>query len=340
MLKIVLWYSFLCLALITGACSSNKTVQPQSVQPATSAVPASVSGSSPVSKPDGGGSEDANAALKPAPAPVPMPSTEPIAVDKTKEKPLFPNIPVEHIVVVIEENHSYSQILGNSQAPFLQSLIERGALFTNAHGIAHPSQPNYFALFSGSTQHVKDDSCKGPFTANNLATELEKAKLSFSGYSEDLPAVGFTGCYSNGYARKHNPWAQFANVPEELNRPLSDLPNDYSKLPTVSFVVPALKNDMHDGTVKEADTWLKKHLESYVTWAEKNRSLLIVTWDEDDYGKENHIPVIFLGPMINPGTYQDNINHYHVLRTIEDLYHLQLLGETQKVQALSSIWKS
>jgi hypothetical protein len=246
---------------------------------------------------------------------------------------------IEHIVIVVDENHSYKQIIESPDAPYMHALIQRGALFTDAHGITHPSQGNYIALFSGSTQGIKDDSCQKPFTADNLASELLKVKLTFTGYSEDLPKVGYIGCSSKGYARKHNPWVQFSNVPEELNRPLTDFPKDYSKLPTVSFVIPNHQNDMHDGTIKEADDWLKKNMDAYASWAEKNNSLLIVTWDEDDFAKANHIPLIFVGPMVKPGKYDENVNHYHVLRTIEDLYHLPVLGESKKVKPITSIWK-
>jgi hypothetical protein len=246
---------------------------------------------------------------------------------------------INHVVVVIEENHSYDQIVGGSHAPYMQTLIQRGALFTKAHGVTHPSQPNYLALFSGSTQGVKDDSCKKPFAAPNLASELLDSHSTFTGYSEDLPQAGYTGCSSKGYARKHNPWVQFSNVPDEANRPFSDFPQDFSTLPTVSFVVPNRQNDMHDGTVKQADDWLRSNLDSYVAWAQEHQSLLIVTWDEDDFVKDNHIPLIIVGPMVKPGVYDENINHLNVLRTIEDLYYLAELNGTNQIDPISSIWK-
>ncbi len=174
-------------------------------------------------------------------------TTNPI-VQVAKELP-FKSI--DHIVIVVEENHSYKKIVGNSKAPYVQSLIKQGALFTKAYAVTHPSQPNYLALFSGSTQNVTDDSCKGPFSGANLASELKKAGLTFTGYSENLPKTGYTGCSTNVYARKHNPWAQFSNVPTAWNRPLTDFPKDFSKLPTVSFVIPNVKDDMHDGTIED-----------------------------------------------------------------------------------------
>lgn len=246
---------------------------------------------------------------------------------------------IDHIVVVVEENHSYNQIVGSKKAPYFNQLINNGALFTNSHGNTHPSQPNYLALFSGSTQGIKDDRCGKSFSTGNLASKLIQKKLTFKGYSEDMPRAGYTGCSSGGYARKHNPWVQFNNVPTSLNQPFTVFPEDFSKLPTVSFVIPNHQNDMHDGNIQQADQWLKENLSSYVAWAKTHRSLLIVTWDEDDFSKANRIPTIFVGPMVKPGKYSESINHYHVLRTIEDIYHVSALGESAKVHAISSVWK-
>ncbi|PKR86226.1 alkaline phosphatase family protein [Heyndrickxia camelliae] len=69
----------------------------------------------------------------------------------------------KHIIIVVVENHSYNQIIGNKDAPYINQLADHGVLFTNSHGIAHPSQPNYLALFSGDTQGVTGDSCLIPF---------------------------------------------------------------------------------------------------------------------------------------------------------------------------------
>ena len=81
----------------------------------------------------------------------------------------------DHIIIVIDENHGYSQVVGSANAPYINELIKEGALFTNSHGIGHPSQPNYLALFSGNIQGVKNDNClqnKTPFTTSNLGASL------------------------------------------------------------------------------------------------------------------------------------------------------------------------
>jgi phosphatidylinositol-3-phosphatase len=237
----------------------------------------------------------------------------------------------DHVVIVVEENHSKEQIIGNEKAPYINSLVKEGALFTNSHGVQHPSQANYIALFSGDTQGVTNDECPHSFSTENLSTELRRVNETFTGFSEDLPSVGFKGCSHKSYMLKHNPWVNFTNVPEKENQPFTSFPSDFSKLPTVSFVIPNQMNDMHDGTIQQADTWLKRNMDRYVQWAKRNNSLLIVTWDEDDFKDENLIPTIFVGPMVKNGKYDEFITHYHVLRTLEDMYGLNRLGKTKDI---------
>ena len=97
----------------------------------------------------------------------------------------------DHVVIVIEENRSYKKIIGNMAAQYINRLANEGALFTNSFAITHPSQPNYLALFSGSTHGVPDDRCQIFVTGDNLATELRKKGLSFGIYSESMPSVGY-----------------------------------------------------------------------------------------------------------------------------------------------------
>ena len=103
----------------------------------------------------------------------------------------------------------------------------------------------------------------------NLASELLAAHLTFNGYAESLPERGWTGCWAGKHARRHVQWVHFSNVPRELSLPFSDFPQ-YDRLPTVSFVIPDVDDDMHDGTVKEADEWLAKRLGPLFAWARRN----------------------------------------------------------------------
>ncbi|HEX5339460.1 MAG TPA: alkaline phosphatase family protein [Gammaproteobacteria bacterium] len=246
-----------------------------------------------------------------------------------------------HVVVVIEENKSFATIIGSQQAPYINHLAQHGLLFTDAHGVTHPSQPNYIALFSGSTQGVKDDSCPHDFSGPNLAEGMLARKLSFVIYSEAMPEAGFSGCGSEDrlYRRKHNPVADWqAVLPAAVNQPFSAFPQDYSRLPALAFVVPNMMNDMHDGSIGEGDSWLKQHLDAYVRWAGSHDSLLIVTWDESDArSSSNRIPMIALGANIKPGSSAQYLTHYNLLRTLADMYGLKPMGNAETAEPIHGI---
>ena len=244
----------------------------------------------------------------------------------------------DHVVIVIEENHSYNEIIGSAAAPYINSLAAQGALFTHSSATTHPSQPNYLDLFSGSNQGVTDDSCPHSFATANLGRYLLNASLTFAGYSEDLPSVGSTVCTSGAYARKHAPWVNFTNLPTTTNLPFSYFPSDYTTLPIVSFVIPNLNNDMHDGTIQQGDGWLQQHLNGYVQWAMTHNSLLIMTFDEDDSSQSNRIATIFVGQMVVPGQYSEVINHFNLLRTLEDMYNLPYAGVSGNYQPITDVW--
>lgn len=254
--------------------------------------------------------------------------------------PDLPKAP-SHVVIVVEENKEFSDIAGKTRsAPYLNALIARAALFTRSYGIAHPSQPNYVALFAGTPDTNGDHCPPAGIDTNspNLATQLRAAHRSFAGYSEDLPQAGSRVCWAGQYARKHVPWADFDDVLPAENLPLTALPSSYDRLPTVSFIIPNLLNDMHSASIQRGDAWLRTHVGPLIDWAQTHNTLVIVTWDESDDAVDNHIPTIFVGPMVRPGRYNDPITHYRVLRTVEDLYGLPHAGHAADVPPIAAVW--
>jgi phosphatidylinositol-3-phosphatase len=251
----------------------------------------------------------------------------------------------DHVVVVILENHSYSQIVGSADAPFINQLAVSGANFTNdplldplatrsgSHATDHPSQPNYLQLYSGSNQNVVQDGYPGsldepfstspPFTTPNLGAALFSAGYTFATYSESLPAVGSDAETSpDNYARKHNPAVNWQNdvaptinqLPSTANQPFTTFssiaagPGGFDALPTVSFVVPNQDNDMHDGSIAQGDAWVFANLAAYFAYASDpaNNSLLILTFDEDgDNTASNQITTIFAGALVVSGDYYE-----------------------------------
>ena len=245
-----------------------------------------------------------------------------------------------HIVIVVEENRSQTNIIGNKSTPFINALATHGAMMAQSFGETHPSEPNYLALFAGSTLGVTKDACPvdGGNTPN-LGSELLAAGYTFIGFAEGLPAVGSTVCSAGKYARKHVPWADFTNVPPANSLPFSAFPmGNYASLPTVSFVIPNNDDNMHDGSIAAGDDWLNRELSGYANWAVTNNSLLIVTWDEDDGTPRNQIPTVLYGAHVQPGSYNQQISHYNVLSTLEQMYGLPKTGYAANAPAIAEIW--
>jgi hypothetical protein len=254
------------------------------------------------------------------------------------------------MVVVVMENKNYAAIIGRpDEAPYINhQLAAGGAVFSNSFAVTHPSQPNYLALFSGSTQGVTSDNCPQNFTkVANLGAMLIKAGLTFTGYAESMRAGGYKGCgsfLSLGYVRAHNPWVDFSNVPASSNLTFARFPATFSRLPTVSFVIPNLCQDMHMCSRDTGDTWIRNKLGAYAQWSLKHNSLLILTWDEDGAilglgGDNNKVPTIFYGAHVRPGTFSERVSHYRVLRTIEDMYGLAHAGVSSKASPITDVWK-
>jgi hypothetical protein len=247
----------------------------------------------------------------------------------------------DHVVIVVEENRAYSEVVGSPDAPYINSLVARGASLTDYRGLTHPSQPNYIAMFSGSFHNVLDNSVPHTIEAPSLGGQLIAAGLDFAGYSEDLASVGFTGDDHDDYVRRHAPWVNFTDVPPEDHLPFSHFPapGHYASLPTVSFVIPDLVNDMHDGSVRTGDNWLRDRLDPYVQWAGTHNSLFVLTWDEDRFEDDNLVPTIFVGAGVKPGTYPAPANHYSLLRTIEEMYGLPYLGQAAEASTIADVWE-
>jgi hypothetical protein len=245
-----------------------------------------------------------------------------------------------HVVIVVEENRSQANIIGNQSAPFINALAANGAMMAQSFAETHPSEPNYLALFAGDTFGVTKDVCPVNGGAQpNLGSELLAAGYTFVGYAEGLPSVGSAVCSAGKYARKHVPWANFTNIPPTNSVPFSAFPmGSYASLPTVSFVIPNNDDNMHDGSIAAGDAWLNRQLSGYANWAVANNSLLIVTWDEDDNTSRNQIPTVFYGAHVQRGSYNEQITHYNVLSTLEQMYGLPKTGNAAAAPAITAIW--
>src|SRR5262245_15290200 len=245
-----------------------------------------------------------------------------------------------HVVVIVFENKEFEQVIGSAEAPTLGRLANRYVLLTNYRAVAHPSLPNYLALVSGSTQGVTSDCSTCTVDASNLADSIEEAGKTWKTYAEGLPRAGYTGATSGRYAKKHNPFLYFADVGSDSRRlrrivPLSAFRRDLTaaRLPDFALVVPDLCHDMHDCPVAAGDAWLDSFLRPLLHSAAFRKGVVFVVFDEsvatDTAGGGGHVPALVLGPLVRPGSRDSaSLDHYSVLRTIEQSWQLPLLGNS------------
>jgi hypothetical protein len=189
----------------------------------------------------------------------------------------FPHM--DHVFVIMMENTSYSDLLSasNPNTTFIQGLATTYGLETDYYGVTHTSLPNYVAVTSGSTWGSNADdeaqADQGYFNHLNLVDQLEGAGVSWKGYMESMPSVGYTGDYGDCtnnttpdpdctggdtgtalYVRKHNPFMQYPEIfnnPQQADNvvPISQLSTDLSDghVPQFAWITPNICSDMHGG---------------------------------------------------------------------------------------------
>ena len=222
--------------------------------------------------------------------------------------------------------------------PYLNDLIDRYGLAERASGVSRPSQPNYLALFSGSTYDVHDDG-NHDIDAPTVVDQIEAAGRTWKEYAENRPPDCFTGSSASGgrdgpgdYRRKHAPAISFDAIRNDPARcaNLVDLtafrPGDVA----YSLIIPNECHDAHDCGLDEADQWLASFVPSIVdSQAFASGGLLIVTFDEDNGNDPGggHVATVVISPHVATGFRSDQPHdHYSVLRTIEDAWGLDCLA--------------
>ncbi len=272
-------------------------------------------------------------------------------VGSANATPLVTKAPrFRHVIVVVFENKEYGSIIGKADAARFNRLAKRYALLTSSFGVTHPSLPNYIALVSGSTQGIDSNCTKCSVDARSLADTLEEAGKTWKTYAEGLPSAGFTGGSSGDYAKKHNPFLYFDDIvasPARRNRvvPYGQFSGDLASgaLPDFSLVVPDLCHSMHDCSVKTGDQWLSAFITPMLKSPLMKSSVVFVTFDEgsSDLRGGGHIATLAVGPTVKRGARSGGVvNHYGLLRTIEDAWGLPRLGESASATPITGIWKS
>jgi len=255
----------------------------------------------------------------------------------------------KHVVMVMEENQSYSTVVGNTSVwPNLNALIGQGALPTSYYADTHPSIGNYFMLTTGQIL-TNDDTSTQVFNADNLARRMLAAGVTFRVYAEGI-TQGYVGGDTGLYLIRHNPFAMLSDVaddPTVTNAaiwPFSQFATDAASgnLSEYSFIVPDVNDDAHNGTPQQADTWLEANvvtpLSSTAAFSAGGDGVLIVDFDEaatsDTTHGGGHVSPVLWGPEVRAGYQQTSATvyqHESILRTT-----MELLGLTSPMGAAAS----
>lgn len=219
-----------------------------------------------------------------------------------------------HVIVIVEENKSYARIVGTANARRISRLARTYGSATAMYGEVHPSEGNYVAMISGSTQGIHDDDVHHA-DRPSLPDQLRAAGLDWRGYFGSLPAPGSLAVVSAGstvepaglYASKHNPFVNFDRLRKapdfarhtvDLARFAADLAAD--TVPAFAFVVPNECDQMHGLPVHAAHVphdchgpaaivrgdrvagELVDRIVSSKMWRSRENAAVVVTFDEDD----------------------------------------------------------
>jgi hypothetical protein len=299
------------------------------------AAPISTSTSAPTPNPTTGSTPNPTTGSTPRPSPSLSPIFAPASTSIT------------HVVVVWMENEEAKSITSSSM-PYLYGLSQQYGRADQYFAVRHPSEPNYLAFWSGSTQGVTDDgvyNLAGP----SLSSQMTAAGQSWRTYAQNYPST--SGChtgsgYSGGvdgwgvagtYARKHNPAMSFTDVSGSAAcaniQPLAR----FDPSVNLAFVVPNLCNDMHDCSLASGDRFLQAFLPNVFTAPDWAHTLLIVTFDEGSTSTNGGGQVFTM--VARPGvaglTSSTTHNHYGLLRTIEDIFGLPCLNSACSAKSLS-----
>jgi len=216
--------------------------------------------------------------------------------------------------------------------PYFSYYATQGRLLTNYFAITHPSQPNYWSQIAGDFFKINSDD-NHDLDYTNVIDLLDKKGITWKSYQEAYPG-NCTPDYSyKTYYRKHNPFMSFDNIRKNSTRCAnivnSDvLDSDIAKksFPQYMYFTPDINNDAHDTDILFAGEWLSLFLDKRLK-SLPPRTVVVITWDEDDYIKDNHIYSALLGDVVVPGSQDATFyNHYSILRTVEDNWDLGNLG--------------
>lgn len=233
-----------------------------------------------------------------------------------------------HVVLIVEENHEYSEVVGASDMPYLNSLISQYGLATQYYANAHPSIPNYL-MFTTGQMETFDDNFTGTISDDNVVRELVKAGKTWKAYEESIPSPAYLGPDHSPYVRRHNPFSYLSDVQNSSSQaanivPFTQFASDLGNnaLPQYAFISPNVNNDAHNGSLAAADSWLQSNIPALLSNpAFQSSGLLIIVFDESeltdlDHGG-GHVAAVIVSSQAKKGFQSQTLyQHQSLLRLI------------------------
>jgi hypothetical protein len=255
-----------------------------------------------------------------------------------------------HVYVIVMENREYGSIVGNPAASYVNQLIDRYGLAAAYTAVAHPSEPNYLALFSGSTHGIRDDGVHD-LSGRNLADQLEEHGRTWRVFAENVPGGCFTRAVAHGgpdgigtYARKHEPAISFTDISGDPARCAAIRPFDDFSPSAADFelIVPNMCHDGHDCSTAQADAFLHGFVPRILDSPAMDDGVIFLTWDEGTTGAGGggRVATVVIGPSVRPG-FRSTVSHSHysLLRTIQAAWRLGCLNESCQANDLREFFR-
>jgi acid phosphatase len=235
---------------------------------------------------------------------------------------------VTKILVIMEENHSTGEVFPTGM-PYLWHLARRYGYASDYSAITHPSLPNYLAIFNGSAFNNPPDCSPGPGCSypgpSVFGQALARGKTARA-YQESMPAP-CDHSDSGDYAVRHNPWAY---IPAEAAAcRAGDVPSGTptggalasdvraGTMPNVGLLTPNLIHDAHDGTLGQADAWLRRWIPVIMSGPDwrRRRLAIVVVFDEGE--TTNQVPLVLIAPGLSGAVIHRRLDHYTLTRLID-----------------------
>jgi phospholipase C len=258
---------------------------------------------------------------------------------------------ISHVVWVVMENRSYSEVVG---APYIKMLSSQCGLATNYHNVSHPSQPNYIAMTSGrplAALPTTDCPTFCPISGASIFTQARSWRV----YAESMPG----NCVrhdAKSYVVHHTAAPYYTAVTNCASNDLPLTALNLAALPAFTMIVPNVKNDMHENSssVSAGDSWLRIHLGAILASPtyRSGSTVVFLTWDEGGLSRSTkncatnasdpgcHVALLVMSPYTVPGTrWATMANHYSLLAVTEQLLRLGYLGQAAHAPTIRSAFR-